>query len=54
MGFAFGDLKSMLTRYPPQTLRHGYNGVDGEEVFFIPNPGLGLWAYSGKLLGRNP
>jgi len=23
--------------------------VDGEEVFFIPNPGLGLWAYRGKL-----
>jgi nickel-dependent lactate racemase len=49
VGFEFGDLKTMLTRYSPQMLRHGYNRVDGEEVFFIPNPGLGLWAYRGKL-----
>jgi nickel-dependent lactate racemase len=49
VGFEFGDLKTMLTRYRPQMLRHGSNRVDGEEVFFIPNPGLGLWAYRGKL-----
>jgi nickel-dependent lactate racemase len=49
VGFEFGDLQAMLARYNPQTLRHGYNRVDGEEVFFIPNPGLGLWAYRGKL-----
>ena len=53
-GFEFGDLETMLTRYNPQMLRYGNNRVDGEEVFFIPNPGLGLWAYRGKLLGRNP
>jgi nickel-dependent lactate racemase len=53
VGFEFGDLKTMLTRYSPQMLRHGYNRVDGEEVFFIPNPGLGLWACRGKLLGRD-
>jgi hypothetical protein len=49
VGFDFGDLKSLLTRYSPQELRHGYNRVGGEEVFFIPNPGLGLWACRGKL-----
>ena len=49
VGFEYGDLKTMLTRYDPQKLRYGYNCVDGEEVFFIPNPGLGLWAYRGKL-----
>jgi len=49
VGFEFGDLQTMLTRYSPQKLRHGYNRVDSEEVFFIPNPGLGLWAYRGKL-----
>jgi nickel-dependent lactate racemase len=53
VGFEYGDLKTMLARYDPQKLRYGYNQVDGEEVFFIPNPGLGLWAYRGKLLGRN-
>lgn len=54
VGFEFGDLKDMLTRYNPQTLRHGFNTVDGEEIFFIPNPGLGLWASRSKLLERNP
>ncbi len=52
-GFEYGDLKTMLTRYNPQTLRYGNNSVDGEEVFFISNPGLGLWAYRGKLSGGN-
>jgi nickel-dependent lactate racemase len=49
VGFEYGDLKTMLARYNPQKLHHGYNRVDGEDVFFIPNPGLGLWAYRGKL-----
>jgi nickel-dependent lactate racemase len=50
VGFEFGDLNTTLARYSPHKLRHGYNGVDGEEIFFIPNPGLGLWAYRGRLL----
>ena len=50
VGFKFGDLKTVLTRYNPQTLSHGYNCIDGEDVFFIPNPGLGLWAYGGKFM----
>jgi hypothetical protein len=53
VGFEFGDLKTMLERYNPQTLHHGYNNVDGEDIFFIPNPGLGLWASRSKLLERN-
>ncbi|HXM10963.1 MAG TPA: hypothetical protein VN946_13510 [Terriglobales bacterium] len=52
VGFEYGDLKTVLARYDPQKLRYGYNFVDGEDVFFIPHPGLGLWAYRGKLLGR--
>jgi nickel-dependent lactate racemase len=51
VGFEYGDLATMLTRYNPQTLRHGNNRVQGEEMFFISNPGLGLWACRGKLLG---
>jgi len=49
VGFEFGDLETMLTRYSPQKLRYGYNQIDGEEIFFIPNPGLGLWSFRGKL-----
>jgi len=53
VGFEYGDLKTMLARYNPQRLRQGYNRVDAEDVFFIPNPGLGLWACRGKLLGSS-
>jgi nickel-dependent lactate racemase len=53
VGFEFGDLKTMRERYNPQTFRHGFNNVDGEDIFFIPNPGLGLWASRSKLLERN-
>jgi nickel-dependent lactate racemase len=50
VGFEYGDLKTMLSRYNPQTLRYGHNRIDGEDIFFISNPGLGLWAYRDKLL----
>ncbi|MFZ0318924.1 MAG: lactate racemase domain-containing protein [Candidatus Sulfotelmatobacter sp.] len=49
VGFKYGDLKTMLGRYNPEKLQHGYDSIDGKDVFFIPNPGLGLWAYRGKL-----
>ena len=46
--FGYGVLKSMVKKYDPQKLHYGYNQVDGEEIFFVPNPGLGLWAYRGR------
>ena len=46
--FCYGDLKSMAKKYDPQKLHYGYNRVDGEEIFFVPNPGLGLWAHRGR------
>jgi hypothetical protein len=49
VGFGFGDLDSMLRRYDPHRLQRGFNHVGGEDVFFITNPGLGLWAYRGRL-----
>jgi len=45
VGFGYGDLSGMLNRYNPEKLQHGYNHINGEDVFFIANPGLGLWAY---------
>jgi hypothetical protein len=43
-GFKYADLKGLMARYDPQRLRDGFNTVAGEEVFFISNPGLGLWS----------
>src|SRR6266702_7221092 len=49
VGFDYGDLNEMLARYDPDQLRHGVNRVDGEEIFFVANPGLGLWAHKSRL-----
>jgi nickel-dependent lactate racemase len=49
VGFTYGDLASMLARYDPRKLSNGLNSVEGEEIFFIANPGLGLWAHRNRL-----
>jgi len=49
VGFAYGDLATMRKRYDPKRLTQGYNDVNGEEIFFIPNPGLGLWAHRARI-----
>jgi nickel-dependent lactate racemase len=46
--FAYGDLAEYSAKYDPEKLVDGWNVVDGEEIFFISNPGLGLWAYRGR------
>lgn len=46
--FEYGDLAQMTAKYNPAVLKDGWNMVDGEDVFYISNPGLGLWAYSGR------
>jgi len=43
-GFAYGDLNKMLQLYDPAKLAQGWNRVANEDVYFIENPGLGLWA----------
>ena len=48
VGYQYGDLTTMLARYTPDHLQLGYNVVDGEEVFYIANPGLGLWAHRDR------
>ena len=46
--YQYGDLSSYAAKYNPNSLIDGWNAVDGEEIFFISNPGLGLWAYQGR------
>ncbi len=48
VNFRYGALDEMMRRYDPAKLRDGYNDVNGEEVFYISNPALGLWAYKGR------
>jgi len=43
VGFNAADYDGLAKKYNPEKLQYGYNTVDGEEIYFIPNPALGLW-----------
>ncbi len=49
VGFGFADLAAMTQTYDPAKLKDGWNDVGGEEVFYVSNPGLGLWAFGERL-----
>jgi nickel-dependent lactate racemase len=45
VGFEWGDLTEAAKRYDVNRLVLGWNTMpDGERIFFVPNPALGLWA----------
>jgi nickel-dependent lactate racemase len=49
VNFKYGSLDDMLKLYNPEKLNDGWNTMpDGEEIFYISNPGLGLWAYRDR------
>jgi nickel-dependent lactate racemase len=48
VGFQWGDLREVQERYDINKLSSGWNTVDGEKIFFVPNPALGLWAEKRK------
>ncbi len=43
VGFIPANYDDLVKKYDPHTLAYGYNNVEGEEIYFIPNPALGLW-----------
>lgn len=49
VNYRYEDPDRMLTRYDPQKLREGKNILpDGEEIYYISNPALGLWSWRDK------
>ena len=48
VGFIPASYDELAKKYDPHALSFGYNTVDGEEVYFIPNPALGLWINKEK------
>ncbi|MHC5184176.1 MAG: D-mannonate epimerase, partial [Planctomycetota bacterium] len=48
VSFAYADLDKMMKKYDPEKLKEGLNTIDGEEIFYISNPGMGLWAWQEK------
>jgi len=52
VGYQYGELCTMLERYNPQSLQDGWNEMaDGERIFYISNPALGLWAHRSRMGG---
>ena len=43
VGYRSADYEEAAKLYDPEKLSYGYNTVNGEEIFYIPNPALGLW-----------
>ena len=49
VGFQYGSLEEAMERYRPETLRDGWNTLEnGEEIYYISNPALGLWAHPDR------
>ena len=49
VGFKYEDFDEVTARYKPETLKEGYNTMpDGEEIYYISNPALGLWAFKDR------
>lgn len=50
VNFRYHDLNDMLKKYNPKVLKDGHNKMsDGEEIFYISNPALGLWTSKERL-----
>ena len=49
VGYQYGDLAEYSAKYDVSRLREGLQTVDGEEIFYISNPALGLWAHSSRM-----
>jgi len=49
VNYSYGSLSEMTKTYNPEILVDGVNTMpDGEKIFYISNPALGLWAFSGR------
>ena len=50
VGYEFGDLDSYTKEYDPEVLTDGWNSLaNGDKIYFIRNPALGLWAHRDRL-----
>ena len=43
--YNYGDPVATARRYDPERLEEGWNDVGGDRIFFVSNPGQGLWAH---------
>ncbi len=48
VGFTYIPYDEAVKTYDPAVLKDGFNTVNGEEIYYISNPALGLWADRGR------
>ena len=48
VGFGYEPLDAVMERYDVAHLKDGWNTVGGEEIYYISNPALGLWAHPDR------
>jgi hypothetical protein len=49
VGFEYMPLEDALKAYDIEKLKDGFNTLEsGEEIFYVSNPALGLWADKSK------
>ncbi|MDD3908243.1 MAG: D-mannonate epimerase, partial [Bacteroidales bacterium] len=49
VGFKYADIDEISLKYHLSELRDGYNTMpDGEAIYYISNPALGLWAFKNR------
>jgi len=46
--FQHADLAQMMKKHDPKKLKDGVNTVADQTIFYISNPGLGLWATKAR------
>ena len=47
-GYEYGDLDRVMAEFDVPHLKDGWNCVNGEEIYYISNPALGLWAHPDR------
>lgn len=49
VNFNYAPLEDMMKKYDPEKLKEGFNRVNnGEMIYYISNPAVGLWAYEKR------
>ena len=43
VNFSSASYDELIQKYPIDKLKYGWNIINNEEIFYIPNPALGLW-----------
>ncbi len=53
VNYSYAEPGIMQEKYNPATLKDGFNKMpDGEELFYISNPALGLWAHKDRFKNK--